>query len=185
MFTTNLSIIIITGTGAGHEPQNKSPRPEELSSTVLWLGLNTTNNIGRSSNNSRRRNSPPPTTSSHHHLPPLPHPVVRCFFFLIINSFFFCTPPADKSRQIYLPPVSLKIYCYHLSYLAYNGWLVYHVCRDHHPLPDVFFFISWVLPQKQFDGLDLKLKLTSSSSSSSSCSSTIIVIFEHHLSCYE
>ena len=40
MFTTNLSIIIITGTGAGHEPQNKSPRPEELSSTVLWLGLN-------------------------------------------------------------------------------------------------------------------------------------------------
>ena len=40
MFTTNLSIIIITGTGAGHEPQNKSPGPEELSSTVLWLGLN-------------------------------------------------------------------------------------------------------------------------------------------------
>ena len=41
MFTTNLSIIIITGTGAGHEPQkNKSLRPEELSSTVLWLGLN-------------------------------------------------------------------------------------------------------------------------------------------------
>ena len=40
MFTTNLNIIIITGTGAGHEPQNKSPRPEELSSTVLWLGLN-------------------------------------------------------------------------------------------------------------------------------------------------
>ena len=40
MFTTNLSIIIITGTGAGHEPQNKTLRPEELSSTVLWLGLN-------------------------------------------------------------------------------------------------------------------------------------------------
>ena len=40
MFTTNLNIIIITGTGAGHEPQNKSLRPEELSSTVLWLGLN-------------------------------------------------------------------------------------------------------------------------------------------------
>ena len=40
MFTTNLNIIIITGTGAGHEPQNKSLRPEELSSTVFWLGLN-------------------------------------------------------------------------------------------------------------------------------------------------
>ena len=40
MFTTNLSIIIITGTGAGHEPQNKSLGPEELSSTVLWLDLN-------------------------------------------------------------------------------------------------------------------------------------------------
>ena len=39
MFTTNLSIIIITGTGAGHEPQNKSLGPEELSSTVLWSGL--------------------------------------------------------------------------------------------------------------------------------------------------
>ena len=39
MFTKNLSIIIITGTGAGHEPQNKSLRPEELSSTVLWSGL--------------------------------------------------------------------------------------------------------------------------------------------------
>ena len=39
MFPTNLSIIIITGTDAGHEPQNKSPRPEELSSAVLWLGL--------------------------------------------------------------------------------------------------------------------------------------------------
>ena len=40
MFTTNLNIIIITGTGAGHEPQNKGLRPEELSSTVLWLELN-------------------------------------------------------------------------------------------------------------------------------------------------
>jgi hypothetical protein len=35
MFTTNLNIIIITGTGAGHEPQNKGLRPEELSSTVM------------------------------------------------------------------------------------------------------------------------------------------------------
>ena len=41
MFTTNLSIIIITGTGAGHEPQTKVHRPEEkLNSTVICgLGL--------------------------------------------------------------------------------------------------------------------------------------------------
>jgi len=73
--------------------------------------------------------------------------LILLFVVFLFKFFFFCTPPAaDKSRQIYLPPVSLKIYCYHLSYLAYNGWLVYHVCRDHHPLPDdVFFFISWVL----------------------------------------
>ena len=41
MFTTNLSIIIITGTGAGHEPQTKvQGLMRKLSSTVLWLDLN-------------------------------------------------------------------------------------------------------------------------------------------------
>ena len=41
MFTTNLNIIIITGTGAGHEPQIKvQGLMRKLSSTVLWLDLN-------------------------------------------------------------------------------------------------------------------------------------------------
>lgn len=41
MFTTNLSIIIITGTGAGYEPQTKvQGLMRKLSSTVLWLDLN-------------------------------------------------------------------------------------------------------------------------------------------------
>ena len=62
MFTTNLSIIIITGTGAGHELQTKvQSLMRKLSSTVLWLDLDPrTHGIGAT-----RMVFPQPTTRAY------------------------------------------------------------------------------------------------------------------------
>ena len=47
MFTTNLSIIIITGTGAGYEPQTKVHGPEDVNTWNMCSKAKLNRSLGR------------------------------------------------------------------------------------------------------------------------------------------